>query len=139
MNREALAVHARLAALPTYRHRSEPVERGPSTLTGYPTEGRKPGRPAPQGSPLRAQVVRKPGAAPAGPKPRKEREMFVITNPKPNQWGFVRGEQLQVADDGKSHAGERVQYIGASSGQWVYVRAAGMKVSVRADRLRRAP
>lgn len=123
MNPDARAAHERLAALPRTVHRREPQEQHPGSFVGHPIEGRRPGRPA---------AIQQPPATRSG-KPRSQPIYASI----PNRWGFVRGEALQIADDGKSWSGMRVQYAGTSSSDWAYVRASGMKVSVRADRLRR--
>lgn len=140
-NHAALAAHARLSALTTSQHLAEPEERRPSSLVGYPTEGKRGGRPASPDSPLRARAASSsPKAletAPAMKRPRKQRDPSTFKGP-PNRLGFTRGDTLAVADDGKSWGGMTVEFYGMASSTWCYVISRGIKTSVRADRLRRA-
>lgn len=137
--------HMRLAALPTRRITREPAERLPTSLTGYPSERSKPGPGTPADSPLRrrkgaavdSRIAADVERAKARPKARKAPTAFTILPDRSNRWGFVRGEDLVVADDGGSWAGATGQYAGAASTHYVYVRFGLIKASVSAARLSR--
>lgn len=133
--------HMRLASLPRRVVTREPEQRAPSSLTGYPSERSRPGPGTPVDSPLRkkrtvsARIAADVEQAQA--KRRKAPNAFTILPDRLNRWGFVRGEALQVADDGGSWAGATGTYAGASSTNYVYLRFGLIKASVSATRVRR--
>lgn len=138
----ALEAHARLAALPRIVHRKPEivVDRAAAAEKAARTRGRAitVAKPTPARSQPMTRRTRSAQPAPsAEAKPRKKRASFVILNARPNRWGFSRGDVLEVLDDGGSWAGSRGEYAGAASSTYVYLRVAGVKASVRADRVRK--
>lgn len=136
MNRDALEAHARLATLPRRAVVRDPEPAGPSSLVGYPIEGRRPGRAASAASPLR---VTRPTKArpnpPPSPPPRKPR--VSIPSSRPNRWGFGRGDAVVIV--GGRLVGSRGIYVGATNSDRAYVVVEGIRRSVVAKHLRRAP
>lgn len=133
--------HMRLASLPRRIVTREPAERLPTSLTGYPTERAKPAPGTPADSPLRkrAKVASSIAAdvEKAQAKRRKAPTPYTILPDRVNRWGFVRGEELVVANDGGSWAGSTGRYAGAASTNYVYLRFGLIKASVSATRVRR--
>lgn len=143
MSPEALAAHARLAALPHTIHRKPEVvvdraaaaEKAARTRR---TRGRAIAISAPTPAniqPMKRRMRTTQPAPSTEPKPRKKRTSFVILAPKPNRWGFKRGELLEAT--GGKLRGQRGVFQGVSSSTRVTVVVDGAKRHVLAEHWRR--
>lgn len=128
---EQLAAHARLAAvLPRWGHvKPAPVEHAPR---GAAKGGARKHRGA---------SISLPGSRSSSskskpePKDRKKRTSFVILAPRPNRWGFKRGDLFAVT--GGPHKGSRGLYHGAGSSTHVVLIIDGERHQVGAHLIRR--